>query len=211
MDGGGSMSSEAYALPLIQVCSAATRRALLDFAIEHVQSVGIETLLARQVDERDWYTQTDLMDPTGKSDEALRQNLPVLVRFGVFDIRDPDATFKHYGVAHNDVIATLASWNGIRVTELLATSARQKIVTFFLERSDPEESYSMTAIETAADMSFYGVSDNIDALADAGLVAEVEGARGTEYTLDTDEPLHAFLYRLNEVLYEANAQRADML
>lgn len=190
------MSSE-FVLPLSELFGGDARRMLLQYAIQHP--------------ERDWTQKGDIVDETGVSSAAARENFPPLVRYGVYDVRDPDAKFPHYRPADTDVFAALVSWHrndGYPLVELFGTSGRQDLVEFFLDHAD-DESYSKTRLSEDGGIHHQAVRDNIDDLVDAGVVREVDGKRGTEYALAEDNDIVAFLYTLNGLLVEAYRERED--
>jgi len=191
------MSKNTYVLPVIDLFSGSVRRQLVQYALNHE-------------DRDEWRSKGDIADTLNVSGEAVRQNLPPLIQYGVFDVRDPEANIRYYSRADTDVMTVLSSWHeegGYPLVDLFELSGRQDLVEFFLDIADPDESYSKNAIHNEADIDYEAVMEHIEVLANVGMVEEVDGARGTEYRLNENAEIVQFLRTLNTLLVEAYQER----
>jgi hypothetical protein len=213
------MATESFPLPIVEMVAGATRRDLIDWALDHVENGDdsdtessvtagpSSTQPAEAGDE--YYTQRAIAEDIERSAESLRQHLEPMVAFGVLDVSSEDAHFKRYTPSESPVLDALATWDGPSLTDLLATTARQKLLTFFLDQSDSDEFYSMAAIDRESPVSYQGVRNNIDVFVDIGLLETEETGRGTQYSLDTDSDLAAFCYELNQLLADVYHERTN--
>lgn len=182
-------------LPVVELFADSTRRQIIDFALDS--------------DPDEWYRTGEITDHTDVSRESVRKALPPLVAYGILDVRDPEANIPHYRVAETPVVDLLHEWTGYPLLELFHFTGAQKLVTFFLARADPDESYSQNAIQQQSPVGYDAVANHVDTLVDAGLVDAVDGTRSTEYRLDPESDIYAYLRTLNETIYETYLDRAE--
>jgi hypothetical protein len=146
---------------------------MIDWTIDHA-------------DSDEWVPKATIVDDLDCAGESVRKSLPVLIQFGLLDVNDPDVQIKHYRPADTTVMDILTTWDGYSLTDLLEYTAAQNLVEFFLDRADPDESYSQTALQKQSDAGYQGITNHIDTLVKAGVVQEVKGTRSTEYQLHRD-------------------------
>jgi DNA-binding transcriptional ArsR family regulator len=184
------MSSKVESLPVVACFKNEGKRALVR-----------QALAWRRDDETHRHRSGEIAEATGVSRESVRRRMPELLAFGIYE-GDPDAQIPHYAPADTPVMDLLASWDGYPIDELFAATGRQRLVQHFLTGTDPEESYSLNKIAERSGINFRTVRDHIDVLVEVGMVEEVEGSRGTEYSLEPEAEVVAFLGELNEAIYE---------
>jgi hypothetical protein len=188
------MNSTDFPLPVIELYNGSVRRDMVDWTIAHA-------------DSDEWVPKGDIVDDLDCAGESVRKSLPVLIQFGLLDVNDPDVQIKHYRPANTDVMDILTEWDGYPLTDLLEYTATQNLVEFFLDRADPSESYTKTALQDQSDAGYQGINNHLDTLVEAGVVEEVEGNRSTEYQLNRDAEIVKTLYELNEALLHCYRER----
>jgi hypothetical protein len=180
-------------LPIIELFRGQTRLGLLELALH-------------DLDREEWYRTGEIVGQLPISSESLRKHILPLRSLEVFTVRDPDANIPHWKVADSEVIRLLDEYHESEhpsLLELLNNVPTRKLVEFFLTRANPEQSYSRNKLQQTTEAGFHGIKDNIDRLAEAGIVETVEGKRSMEYRLTPNEPIVRFLQQLNEALYQA--------
>lgn len=177
-------------IPVIELFGDGTRRELLAAALE-------------EMDTESWDNKSAIKENVSVSAESVRQKFDVLVAFGILEVKDEDARISLYRLADSDAVEKIQSWQGYSLFDLFEYTGAQKLVSFFLTKADPSESYSYNAITKQSDVGYSAASKHMDTLVDAGLVREVEGTRSTEYQLNPSADIYTYLYDLNEALYEA--------
>lgn len=195
------MSTARFPLPLIEVWATPTRRSIIAYL---VQAAHDDEAADR---ERQWHTLHDMMDETGTSRESLRTELSagnqmlLLHETGLVTVRNADANIRHYRLAATPPAQLLVDNHTIIpvLNDLLQHTASQKLVTFFLDDADPEESYSEYALHQATGIGYTTLQKHLPTLVAHNLVTAVEGNRTTEYTLQ-DGALAAFCWDLNDAL-----------
>lgn len=199
------MTSE-YEIAVTQLFKTETQRDVIEWGLAEAES------------DR-WYKVRDIADAVGKSkammNKLVQQNegdIGPLLRFGILEpkhIIGNMPNIPHYRIADSPVMDLLAEHtNDLELTELFGTTGAQRLVGFFLMDAGDRQ-LSKNKIRHEMGGGFETVANNIDRLVDSGLIVEVEGARGTEYTLDTDSDVYAVLGQLNNaVLDVANSRSA---
>ena len=198
-----------YPLPLITLCATGTRRDILD-------------ALFTELDRDQYHRKADLADATGRSGESIRNNIGMLINFGIIETKsDPETTqIPHYRLADSEPVGVIEEYNDalevtdtegedVHVVELLTdlcgSTARQDLLAFFLDEADLEQSYSRYSLHDTVGIGYEASKEHLSVLVEYGILGTVEGSRSTEYTL-VESPLVAFCYDLNSALagaYEA--------
>lgn len=185
-----------WGLGVIDLVRNPTRQKLVQWAVDHC-------------DDDSWIIKGDLTNEIDASPESVRKNINPMIKYGVFEIKNPDAQIKHYRVDDTPVTDILCSWDYYSPLKLLGTTVRQDVVEFYLDMADPDEGYSKGQIERKADVSRYGLNKKgvIEDLVECGFLREVEGTRATNYQLNSDSPLPDAIRRLNEAVIEQDKIR----
>jgi predicted transcriptional regulator len=185
-----SSNSNIESLPVI-VC----------FKNEGKQTLIRQALAWRAEEKTHCHRSGEIAEATGISSESVNRRIPELLTLGIYD-GNPNAQIPYYAPADTDVMDLLASWDGYPIDELFATSGRQRLIQHFLTGTHPAKSYSKNKIGERSGLNFRTIRDHIDVLVEVGMVEEVDGPRGTEYSLRPNAEIVQFLSELNETIYE---------
>lgn len=199
-------NATAHPLPVMDILATPSRQDVVEFAV-----IG--------ADPDEAYTQGDIAEHIDRPQESVRKQLVTenaaaedrrgpLLLFGVWDCNDLDAKFRHYQVADTDVVQHLQDVNFSGLRQLLETTGRQQLVTFFLE-DDGGDAYSKAAVERNSECSYQSVDDHIDVLVAFDVVTTTEGPRGTKYQRNDDSEWLEYISVLNTLLYETYTERSQ--
>lgn len=207
-----STGGDRYDIHVVELFRTDTRRDIIQAVI--AKTVERE---AFEYEDRQKFRKAELIEWTGRSGEAIRQELiyeedgpkAPLFSLGVLEVLDPDAHIRHFKLADTEVAEMLLLWpeGVVALCELFEKPARRNLVAWFLDQSDPEQSYSQNEIHEASGVGQQAISDHIEILVESDVVEGVEGeediagVRHTEYTLAPTEMVQ-YLNSLNELLIE---------
>jgi len=195
------MTTKEFPLPAVEIFATQTRREIIKYLLERAQQDGA---VGR---ERQWHTISDIEDNTSVSRESLRKELSSsdqilhLLELGVVVVRNPDVNIRHYQLAKTYPARTLYENDHLidHLIELFDSPARRKLITFFLDEADPEETYTKYALAEELGVSYNALRDHMPILFRHDIIGKQEGSRSDEYFI-AESPLTEFLRMLNESL-----------
>ncbi len=150
----------------------------------------------------EWFRKADLTDEIDASGESIRMNLSELLKFGIIEVRDDAARIKHYQLASTPPVEEIQRVGEIELfCELFAFTARQELVTFFLDQCEPDEWFTRYKLNEELGINYETLKKHLPVLVELGLLETQDGSRSTEYRL-SDGPVAVILYRVNEAIAE---------
>lgn len=157
-----------------------------------------------------WMRKSEITENVDVSRETVRENLDPLRRLGIIEVRDPDVQIPHYRLAESPPIQVLQSMDCSveALIELFDYRVRQRVVVFFIESADPNETYSKYKIHHETDIGYDSLKNHMNSLANLGLLNTEQGSKSTEYSLAESHIVEA-LCALNEAVFESYLQNSD--
>lgn len=150
----------------------------------------------------EWFRKADLTEEIDASGESIRMNLGELLKFGIITVRDDTARIKHYQLADSDPVALIEETVDMELLcELFAFTARQELVSFFIDQTEPDEWFTRYKLNDELGINYETLKKHLPVLVELGLLETQDGSRSTEYQL-RDGPVAVILYELNEALAE---------
>jgi DNA-binding transcriptional ArsR family regulator len=128
-----------------------------------------------------------------------------LQTFGVVDVVEKGIT-KQVQVADTEVVVALRETD-TDVFKLLEAEGARHLVDFFVRDADPETAYLISEIEDASGIRWKTLDRHLPTLVDAHVVRTVERDGKTHYAADRVSATTERIIELNEVLYDAFADR----